>query len=106
MSDDERVQRIRASLGDELVQLLDRRERAWRELEAASADIYAALVNRVQSQSAVALIHPYEQVTDQLATHEQRLELKRTKIADLRMIIEDQERRLKAIEERLDGDGT
>jgi hypothetical protein len=97
----DRDARLNEILGDELIRLIDRRTKLWHELEAVSADIYAALVNRVQIASGSALLRPYEALAADVHSQEQRLDHKKEKIADLRMIVEDQERRLKVLEDRL-----
>jgi hypothetical protein len=96
--------RHREILGDELVQLIDQRARLQRELLDLESTIYASLVNRVQSQSGTAMIRPYEALAEQLHTHDVRLDRKRTKIADLRMIVEDMAKRLGTLEERAVGE--
>jgi chromosome segregation ATPase len=96
MSDEERAARVQEILGDELVRLIDRRSQIWREFESVSTEIYASLVNRMQSQSAVAMIRPYE-------TLENRLDRKRETIADLRAAIEELRARVAALE-KPDGD--
>lgn len=101
----ERAAQLAHILGDELVQLIDRLDQHYHQELAIRADIYAALVNRVQAQSGSALIRPYEALAERVDAVEQEeetlvksLDRKRVKLADLRTIVVDLAERVRALE--------
>lgn len=62
-----------SGLGDPLLKLLDERRVTIERLQQIEADIYLALVNRMQGSGA-GLLRPYESLSDQMADMKMRMD--------------------------------